>query len=529
MARQSRRGNDGRASNADDEGALLETNGQGVEGEQAGSTAPPTQQDGGEGAFHGHEVRAYDPGSFEPQNHYYPRVLNALIHPMVRYFFGLGNERIAERYCHLHPEVEPEAVHEILGRELRHFRWGGSDCFHVTNDRGVRRIVVIETNSSPSGQKSTPLLHEGQEQGGYRLLLEQAFLPALKRRGLPQGGVAVLWDKNSMEVQGYAAVAAEMLGERVWLVPFFDGDPDPPARFRDGVLEIREPQGAWLPMRGALRYVTQRPWNRIPPMCRTLLMNPVVVCLAGGRNKMLAAKAYDLYNAELEHAGLTIRTPETIWDVGKREVPLWVERMGGVAVVKVPYANAGQGVYTITCKEELEAFTAEEHRYDRFIVQALVGNIGWSSRSRTGKLYHVGTVPDRHRDIYVADLRMMIGSGPGGFFPVALYARRARQPLAAALQETQDSWSMLGTNLSVKLGHGNWDTEPERLVLMDTRDFNRLGLGFDDLVEAYLQTVLAVNAIDRMAESLINSRGRFRRRFFDSINPDEGLRDEIMA
>lgn len=83
----------------------------------------------------------------------------------------------------------------------------------------------------------------------------------------------------------------------------------------------------------------------------------------------MGAKAYDLHNAHLAYTGLSILTPETIWDVAKPEIPLWVGRMGGLAVVKVPYANAGQGVWTITHEEELQEFMALEHRYDRFIVQ----------------------------------------------------------------------------------------------------------------------------------------------------------------
>lgn len=125
----------------------------------------------------------------------------------------------------------------------------------------------------------------------------------------------------------------------------------------------------WEPVRAAVRYVTQRPWTRIPPVTRTLIFNPVLVCLAGGRNKMLAAKAYDLHNAEISTIGLAIHTPETIWDVAKPEVPLWVRRMGGLAVVKVPYANAGQGVWTITREEELQDFMETQHRYDHFVVQ----------------------------------------------------------------------------------------------------------------------------------------------------------------
>jgi len=67
--------------------------------------------------------------------------------------------------------------------------------------------------------------------------------------------------------------------------------------------------------------------------------------------------------------GASILTPETIWDVAEPEIPLWVGRMGGFAVVKVPYASAGQGVWTITHEEELQEFMALEHRSDRFIVQ----------------------------------------------------------------------------------------------------------------------------------------------------------------
>ncbi|MFT5681429.1 MAG: hypothetical protein ACI8RZ_002335, partial [Myxococcota bacterium] len=359
-------------------------------------------------------VTQVQPGSFEVDRHFYTRVPNAQLHPLVRSFLNLGNARIARRYSHLHPEISRDAIAEALSYRPRFFRWSGSDLFHATNEEGRRRMVIIETNSSPSGQKSMPLVSEEQEQAGYRRLLEQSFIPALARRGLPAGGLAVLWDKNPMETTGYAATLADLTNEPVYLVHFPANDPDPSARFVDGVLQVRI-DGDWRPMRAAFRYVTQRPWSRIPPITRTLLFNPVVVCLAGGRNKMLAAKAYDVYNGESAASRMHIHVPETIWDVGHDEVPLWVNRMGGVAVVKNPYSNAGQGVYTITSPRELEAFMASEQRYDRFIVQGLIGNLNWSSRTRQGRLYHVGTMPDRRGAIFVADLRMMIGAGPSGF------------------------------------------------------------------------------------------------------------------
>lgn len=474
-------------------------------------------------------ITRVSPTSFDAQRHFYPQVLNAHIHPLVRHFFTLGNERIAKRYCHLHPEVSPAAVSRALEHIPTYMRWGGSDLFYTTDERGVRKMVVIETNSSPSGQKSMPILHEVQEQGSYKLLLERAFLPMLKKRGAPKQGVlAVLYDKNEMETTGYAAALADLTGEDVYLVACRYDDPDPIVRLgADNMLELRDDAGEWQPIRGAIKYVTQRPWKFIPPICRTVVLNPTLVCLAGGRNKLLAAKAYDFHNGVLEDTGLSIRTPETIWDVALREVPLWIERMGGIGVVKVPYSNAGQGVYTITTRGELDAFMAADHPYERFIVQSLIGNIGWSSRSAHGRLYHIGLVPDRHGDIYVADVRFMVGASEEGFFPVALYARQARSPLTSQITEGEDSWQMLGTNLSIKALDGAWDTESRRLLLMDSRNFNRLGLGLDDLIEGYIQTILTMTAIDEMAIRLVNTKGKFRRRFFATLNPDPALIREI--
>lgn len=473
------------------------------------------------------EVIEVTPGGFEPESHYYPRVPNAQLHPLVRGFLHLGNARIATRYCHLHPEANAEAVHRALATVPQHFRWAGADLFHVTDDRGVRRNVVVETNSCPSGQKSMPLREDQNEDGGYRVLLEGSFLPAVAaQRGLPDGMLAVLSDKNPMETTGYAHALSDLTGETVLHVTLPEDDWQSVARWDDGVLEICV-DGEWKPIRAAFRYVTQRPWTRIPPITRTFIYNPVLVCLAGGRNKLLAAKAYDLMNADLREEGLAIRTPETIWDVALREVPLWVERMGGVAVVKNPYSNAGQGVYTITNPGELDAFMAIDHSYERFIVQGLVGNLQWTSRTRGSRLYHVGTVPDRNQRIYVADFRFMVGSNEEGFFPVALYARRARLPLADTLTGDEDSWGMLGTNLSVTRD-GAWSTEPNRLMLFDQRDFNRLGLGLDDLTEAYIQTCLSVLAIDRMAQRLRSTKGKFKKRLFATLVPDPTLAQEIL-
>jgi hypothetical protein len=468
------------------------------------------------------------PGSFEAEKHYYPRVLNAEMHPLVRTFLNLGNERILRRYAHLRPRVDADALRAILAHRPRYFPWAGCDLIHVTTEAGLRHMVVIETNSCPSGQKSLPMADDQREQGGYHTLMAETFLPWLTGRRLPPGGLAVLYDKNPMEASGYAAALADLTGEVVHLTPFPASDPDPAARFDDGHLHVRDPDGTWAPIRAAFRYVTQRPWDRLPLHTKTAILNPVVACLAGGRNKMIAAKAYDLANADYRLSGIAIRTPETIWDVSHAEIPLWVKRLGGHAVVKVPYSNAGQGVYTITSEHELDAFMQVPQRYDRYIVQSLIGNRTWGSVGRDGRLYHVGTVPNKKNRTYVADLRVMIGATRDGFVPLAIYARKARSPLTDNPPEGGTSWDVLGTNLSVKNPDGTWGSETGRLLLMDRKDFNTLGLGIDDLTEAYVQTVLAATAVDRMAQRLYSAKGRFKARLFQSLNDDPALMAELV-
>ncbi|MDG2450979.1 MAG: hypothetical protein P8M34_15125 [Saprospiraceae bacterium] len=472
--------------------------------------------------------RTVHPNEFEAHKHWYPKAMNATIHPMISFFLRLGQDRMITRYCHMHPNVSKEKLTEILNHKSKYFLWAGADLLNVTSAGGKRQMVVIENNSCPSGQKSMPLVDDNQEQGSYRLMVERTFKPSLKNlRNKIKGGIAVIYDKNPMEVSGYAAVIADVMQEPVYYVSFYSEEKDASAKFVDGILHVLV-EGEWKPIRAAFRYVTQKPWNRIPVNAKTKIINPTIACLAGGRNKMVAAKAYDIFNAEIAEYGLNINTPETIWDVSKNEIPLWVKKLGGHAVIKVPYSNAGQGVHTIVTQEELDAFMKMEFDYDLFIVQSLIGNSNWSSTTASGKLYHVGTMPDQKNQTFVADIRMMVSSTEKGIRPLCTYARRAEKPLVDNISSGVDSWSMLGTNLSIKNEDGSWSSDTNRLVMMDRRDFNKLGVGLDDLIEAYIQTVLSMVAIDKMAQTLVNKQGKFRLKLFKSLNNDKSLLDEIL-
>lgn len=91
------------------------------------------------------------------------------------------------------------------------------------------------------------------------------------------------------------------------------------------------------------------------------------------------------------------------------------------------------------------------------------------------------------------------------------------------------SWDILGTNLSVKFGESNdgWTTETDRLLLLDSEEFDQLGIGLDDLIDGYIQTILAVVSIDKMCQRL-TVNGKFDTELFSSLNPDKVLISEIL-
>jgi len=66
------------------------------------------------------------------------------------------------------------------------------------------------------------------------------------------------------------------------------------------------------------------------------------------------------------------------------------------------------GVYTITSKKELDQFMQKTYDYEMFTVENLIGNYKWQPQNITNQFFHVGTVPDKNKKIYVADLRMLV-------------------------------------------------------------------------------------------------------------------------
>ena len=152
------------------------------------------------------------PNTQEYKQHYYDRVINAELHPLIERFMNLDLDRIVERYCRFNPSVNSKALKKLLEYKPKHFAWAGSDLFVTTTPKGIRQLCVIETNSCPSGQKSMPdKTYNMENLVGYTRLMGNTFKPRFEEhlKNNPELSedkykFAVIYDKNSIEAFGYA-------------------------------------------------------------------------------------------------------------------------------------------------------------------------------------------------------------------------------------------------------------------------------------------------------------------------------------
>lgn len=468
------------------------------------------------------------PNEFDPKHHFYTKALKHKMNRTGCEFFQMNNEQIILRYSRLKPSVNIDYLRECLGYRSKYYTWGGCDLFKVVDRKGKKQLILIESNTCASGVKSTPFMDQSDKYGPYKKLVEN-FIELFDQNDFKLGDLAVIYDQNLTESSGYAACLADLTGEKVWLVQYLDESLN--VKWLSGIMYVKDSSEKWHPIRGCVRLVTQKPWTKIPLVSKTIVVNPIITCIAGGRNKNIASYAYKLFNADQSKNStkLGIREPYTLINVQKQEIKLLIENDANLnkkAVIKVPYDNCGQGVYTIVNDYELKKFLNTNHNYEKFLVQSLCGNFKWSS----GQYFHLGTLPNNKRtnEIFAFDIRMLVKSNKDGFSPISVNFRRARKPLADCLDNIDSSWDILGTNLSMTIGKNNWKTDEDRLLVMNDEDFVQLGMDIDDLIESYIQTVLAIVAIDQLCIQLYDdSNELFDVDLFKKINPDDVLINEI--
>ncbi|XP_035679313.1 uncharacterized protein LOC118417735 [Branchiostoma floridae] len=474
------------------------------------------------------------PRDSRPFSFLHPVLQGSRLHPTVAEFLQLDKEQIVSRYCATHKDISPDAVREVLSYQPEHFRWAGADLFPCVTAAGRREMVVLEVNSCPCGQKYMPHGGTGMD-SGYHKLMGETFRDVIGGKcdaALRDAPIALVHDDSVFENGGYKLALADLTQEPVFVVESrIDQPPEKQTmRWTDGVMEVKDEEGQWHAIRAAFRYVTQKPWTRIPLTTKTVLLNPISCCLAGARNKLMAARAYEEFNKHQERSGLCIRTPRTFIGVTKEQLPAVVKTVGGKAVIKNPFSNSGHGIYTVTSQKELDEVLAQDLGYERFIVQSLIGHENWS----TSQWHHAGTVPDKDGNRYVFDMRLMVHATPSGFRPTCSFSRRADRPLPDQVDDvTAPSWNYLGTNLSLDDSLTAWEADADRqsdvdkLLTVDWEDFDKQGLGLDELVDGFVQTVMATTAIDKMCRSLTRPDGSFDLEKFDKLADDKKILSEI--
>lgn len=87
---------------------------------------------------------------------------------------------------------------------------------------------------------------------------------------------------------------------------------------------------------------------------------------------------------------------------------------------------------------------------------------------------------------------------------------------------------MLGTNLSIQSESGKWELQTDRLLMMTKEEFPNFGIGINDLIEGYVQTLLGVIAIDSLCQRLC-PKDKFDINFFSKINSDLTLIQELFV
>ena len=91
-----------------------------------------------------------------------------------------------------------------------------------------------------------PLVLDNEEFGGYGAVMNHTFRGILARTDTSIGGLAVVYDKNYMEASGYASVMAEIMKESVYLVEYLINDPDPPVKWVNRLMHVRDVDGGMI-------------------------------------------------------------------------------------------------------------------------------------------------------------------------------------------------------------------------------------------------------------------------------------------
>lgn len=362
--------------------------------------------------------------------------------------------------------VDPAALAAFLRAGTRRFRLAGVDLLRVNRAPGW---VVLETNSCPGFAYCTP----ADDAWEWAYLRTAQLVVAAARRAGHEAGLALLTEsKLPCETVGFQAALGHCLGRPV---PVLD-----PGQLR----AARRDLAGWLQVEGrrlsgGLRYLHHRPWEVLPADAPGSFVNGTDVDLAGARDKVAAHRAYQRFNGSRPTGVPELSLPRAWIVESEDELPA----LGSSGVLKRPHGCSGDGITFFSSSSPLE------RRPGPFplLVQELI----WPAGSREAGATTQELLADR-----VYDLRVVVGCGEQGLFPLMLYARLGQQPFNDRLAGRALRQALL-TNIAVAEPTGGHRFDYDRLVLPSPQGWETLGLREVDFAAAFVQAALATIAIDR--------------------------------
>jgi hypothetical protein len=324
-------------------------------------------------------------------------------------------------------------------------------------------MVVLEANSAPGFAYCTP----GRDawEWAYLKTAQLAWTLAAKDERRHLG--LLTESKLPCETVGFAAALSHVVDRQVPIV----GPLDLARAWRDDDGDLRV-NGRKL--KGGIRYLHHEPWLLLPPRATGTYLNPTDVDLGGARDKTEAAAAFEQWNRSRPRGTPLLRVPETAVVRPCEDLPDW----NGWVVLKTPHLNSGDGIRFCNASVKKIPPVREKSVLQRAV---LPGAGPGGRRILLGGRVH--------------DIRMVVASGPAGFFPIMLYARCSRRCWQAGLTRAEMREALL-TNIATRDEAGDYRFDYERLVMPSDKGWRRLSLRPVDFAVAFVQSVIATVAID---------------------------------
>ncbi|XP_037025300.1 uncharacterized protein LOC119066766 [Bradysia coprophila] len=475
-------------------------------------------------------VQPDDPFSYElcVETAVFNKTLNQEI---VDFMKNWSTAQIIESYTQTRPHVNQQVLKGLLTENPTFVLYSGVDLIYSKGRNGKKKFLLIETNVYTAGQDAMPPSAQVYETHSNLCVLNDEW----KRQPVEAGGLAHMYGRKTRRDYAYPHIMAKLTKESIHVVPMFskreDGEIETLYRFVDGTMQVKY-KDEWQNIRACFCTMSYRTWSFFPVTNNLkTYMCPHPIAGLVGKNKILSEYAYRDFNEKYSKHGIQIRGPKTMVGIAKADIREIVEQnFNGRAVIKTPYDSQGRGVYIIRTDGDLDDFYAkDESDYSLWVVQELIG----LEACPNDRYQQIGFHLDGQ--MYAYSVRIIACNSPSGFKMITICSARAPAPFAKDGETADIAPGLLH---KIKTVHEddvyvtNIASNPDgelRSFYFDDAGVKGMGIGMDDVIDGFMQTVYCTHAIDNMCKKLIMENGELDVQLLRELNPDPQLLAEVVT